>query len=88
MRTARWLGVTWDVAFSLILDSEAEVWFRVHWLLSEELFLFWYIWFKDNSAMVEGFVEEVKTAIGVNQTRSLSPSPSSNLLRRSSSVSP
>ena len=26
-----------------ILDSEIEVWLRVHWRLSEELFLFWYI---------------------------------------------
>ena len=50
-----------------ILDSEAEIWHRVYWRLSEELFLFWYIWLKDNTAMVERFVEEVKTAIG-NQT--------------------
>lgn len=28
---------------SSILDSEAEVWPRVHWQLSEGLFLFWYI---------------------------------------------
>jgi hypothetical protein len=47
---------------SSILDSEIEVWLRVHWRLSEELFLFWYIWLKDNTAMVEGFVEEVKGA--------------------------
>ena len=53
---------------SSILDSEAEVWLRVHWRLSEELFLFWYIWLKDNSGMVEGFVEEVKIVIGVDQT--------------------
>lgn len=46
-----------------VLDSEMEVWIRVHWRLSEELFLFWYIWLKDNTAMVEEFVEEVKTAI-------------------------
>ena len=45
---------------SSILDSEMEVWFRVHWRLSEELFLFWYIWLKDNTAMVKEFVEEVK----------------------------
>lgn len=47
---------------SSILDSEMEVWLRVHWLLSEELFLFWYIWLKDNMAMVEEFVEEIKGA--------------------------
>ena len=45
---------------SSILDSEAEIWYRVHWRLSEELFLFWYIWLKDNRVMVEGFVEEIK----------------------------
>lgn len=48
---------------SSILDSEAEVWIRVHWRLSEELFLFWYIWLKDNTAMVEEFVEEISTHI-------------------------
>lgn len=36
-----------------ISDSEMEVWLRVHWRLSDELFLFWYIWLKDNTAMVE-----------------------------------
>lgn len=46
---------------SRVLDSEMEVWERVHWRLSEELFLFWYIWLKDNTAMVKEFVEEVKT---------------------------
>ena len=45
---------------SSILDSEAEIWYRVHWRLSEELFLFWYIWLKDNTAMVEEFVEEIR----------------------------
>ena len=45
---------------SRILDSEVEVWLRVHWRLSEELFLFWYIWLKDNTAMVEEFVEEIR----------------------------
>ncbi|MFA7169760.1 MAG: hypothetical protein WC178_02805 [Candidatus Paceibacterota bacterium] len=48
---------------SSILDSEMEVWLRVFWQLSEELFLFWYIWLKDNTAMVEEFVEEVKTLL-------------------------
>ncbi len=48
---------------SSILDSEMEVWFKVHWWLSEELFLFWYIWLKDNTAMVEEFVEEVKSSV-------------------------
>lgn len=48
---------------SSILDSEMEVWFRVHWRLSEELFLFWYIWLKDNTAMVEEFVEEVRSVM-------------------------
>jgi len=48
---------------SSVLDSEMEVWLRVHWRLSEELFLFWYIWLKDNMAMVEEFVEEMKGAI-------------------------
>lgn len=47
-----------------VLDSEMEAWSRVHWRLSEELFLFWYIWLKDNLSMVEGFVEEVKAEIG------------------------
>lgn len=46
---------------SSVFDSEMEVWFRVHWRLSEELFLFWYIWLKDNLAMVEGVVEEVNS---------------------------
>jgi hypothetical protein len=49
---------------SSISESEMEVWLRVHWRLSEELFLFWYIWLKDNLAMVEEFVKEVKTEIG------------------------
>ncbi|MFH1621207.1 MAG: hypothetical protein ABIB04_03930 [Patescibacteria group bacterium] len=53
---------------SSILDSEMEVWLRVHWRLSEELFLFWYIWLKDNTAMVERFVEELKSAVAKNQT--------------------
>lgn len=52
---------------SRLLDSEAEVLLRVHWLLSEELFLFWYIWLKDNSAMVEEFVEEVKSCTQTTQ---------------------
>lgn len=47
---------------SSILDSEMEVWLRVHWRLSEELFLFWYIWLKDNTAMMKEFVEEMKLA--------------------------
>ena len=38
---------------SSISDSEMEVWLRVHWRLSDELFLYWYIWLKDNSAMVK-----------------------------------
>lgn len=50
---------------SSILDSEMEVWLRGHWRLSEELFLFWYIWLKDNTAMVEEFVEEVKAVITI-----------------------
>jgi len=53
---------------SSILDSEMEVWLRVHWRLSEELFLFWYIWLKGNTAMVEEFVEEVKSVFAKNQT--------------------
>ena len=48
---------------SNILDSETEVWLRVHWRLSEELFLFWYIWLKDNLAMVEEFVEEMNKSM-------------------------
>ena len=51
---------------SHILDSEAEVWLKVHWRLSEELFLYWYIWLKDNTAMVEEFVEEVKASLSVS----------------------
>jgi len=42
---------------SSILDSEAAIWYQVHWRLSEGLFLFWYIWLKNNTAMVERFVE-------------------------------
>ena len=53
---------------SSILDSEIEVWSRVWWRLLEEKFLGWYIWLKDNTAMVKEFVEEVKTAIGIDQT--------------------
>ena len=45
---------------SSILDSELEVWSRVWWRLLEDEFLGWYIWLKDNSGMVEGFVEENK----------------------------
>ncbi len=56
---------------SSILDSEMEVWLRVHWRLSEELFLFWYIWLKDNSAMVEAFVEEVNPLLIQEQATSL-----------------
>lgn len=48
---------------SSILDSEMEVWTRVHWRLSEELFLFWYIWLKDNFVEMKEWVEEVKMAI-------------------------
>lgn len=47
---------------SSVLDSEMDVWLKVHWRLSEELFLFWYIWLKDNTAMVEELVEEVKNS--------------------------
>ncbi len=46
----------------IILDSEIDVWFRVHWRLSEKLFLFWYIWLKDNTVMAEEFVGEMKAA--------------------------
>ncbi|MBU4452961.1 hypothetical protein L6260_02210 [Candidatus Parcubacteria bacterium] len=53
---------------SSILDSEMEVWLRVHWRLSKELFLFWYIWLKDNAAMVEEFVEEVKSCTKTPQS--------------------
>lgn len=53
---------------SSILDSEMEVWLRVYWQISEELFLFWYILLRGNTAMVEKFVGEVKIAIDVNQT--------------------
>ncbi len=49
---------------SSILDSEVAVWERVHWRLSEEVFLFWYIWLKDNTAMVAEFVEEVEISVG------------------------
>lgn len=53
---------------SSILDSEMEVWLRVYWRLSEELFLFWYIWLKDNFVMVKEWVEEVKIAMNIDQT--------------------
>lgn len=48
---------------SSILDSEMEVYFRVHWRLSEVLFLFWYIWLKDNFVEIKAWVEEIKIAI-------------------------
>jgi len=44
---------------SSVLDSEMAVWERVHWRLSEELFLFWYIWLKDNFTMTQEFIKEV-----------------------------
>lgn len=47
---------------SSVLDSEMAVWERVHWRLSEELFLFWYIWLKDNFEEMKEWVEEVKGA--------------------------
>ena len=47
---------------SSVLDSEMEVWHKALWRLSEELFLFWYIWLKDNLEMVREFVEEIKLA--------------------------
>ena len=53
---------------SSFLDSEVAVWERVHWRLSEELFLFWYIWLKDNAVMVEGFVAEVKNCTKTPQS--------------------
>jgi hypothetical protein len=46
---------------SSVLDSEMAAWLRVYWRLSEELFLYWYIWLKDNAVMVEEFVEEIKS---------------------------
>jgi len=49
-----------------ILDSEMEVWLMVHWRLSEGLFLFWYIWLKDNMAMVAEFVGDVKGSTVLN----------------------
>lgn len=48
---------------SSILDSEVEVWERVHWRLSEELFFVWYVWLKDNFVEMKGFVEEIKLVI-------------------------
>jgi hypothetical protein len=51
---------------SSILDSEMEVWSRVWWRLLEEEFLGWYIWLKDHSGMVEGFVEEVKSTKSIH----------------------
>ena len=56
---------SWQI--SSILDSEVEVWERVHWRLSEELFLFWYIWLRDNFGEMRGWVEEVKRCIGATQ---------------------
>jgi hypothetical protein len=50
---------------SSILDSEIEIWSRVHWRLSEELFLFWYIWLKDNLAEMREWAEEVKSACAI-----------------------
>lgn len=50
---------------SSVLDSEAEVYHRVHWRLSEELFLFWYIWLKDNYIEMKDFVDDVKQAVVV-----------------------
>ena len=57
---------------SSVLDSKVEVWIRVHWRLSEALFLFWYIWLKDNTAVVEGFVEEMKLATDTSHSEAVS----------------
>ncbi|MFO0780466.1 MAG: hypothetical protein U0519_01030 [Candidatus Gracilibacteria bacterium] len=53
---------------SSILDSEMEVWTRVHWRLSEELFAVWYVWLKDNFVEMKEFVEEMKIAISESIT--------------------
>lgn len=58
---------------SSILDSEMEVWRRVHWRLSEELFLCWYIWLKDNLVMVEGVVEELRSGSIKTETDTITP---------------
>jgi hypothetical protein len=52
---------------SSILDSEVEVWERVHWRLSEELFFIWYFWLKDNFGEMKELVEEMKAVFGQNQ---------------------
>lgn len=48
-----------------VLDSGVEVWARVWWRLFDEQFLGWYIWLKENLALVEGFVREIKAKIEV-----------------------
>jgi hypothetical protein len=44
-----------------------EVWNRVHWRLSEELFFVWYVWLKDNFGEMKKWVEGVKAAFEQNQ---------------------
>lgn len=48
---------------SHISDSDIEVWLKAHWRLSKELFLFWYIWLKDNLVEMREWVEKIKTNI-------------------------
>lgn len=51
---------------SSILGSEMEVWERVHWRLSEELFFVWYVWLKDDLVEMKEWVEEMKQAFSGN----------------------
>lgn len=60
----KWPNLAENKPFSEILEDESAIWYRVNWRLLEEEFLGWFIWLKDNSRMVEGFVEEVNAEIG------------------------
>lgn len=59
----KWSNLAENKPFSEILEDESAIWYRVNWRLLEEEFLGWYIWLNDNSGMMEGFVEELKSNI-------------------------
>ncbi len=53
----KWSNLSDHKTFSEILEDESEKWYRVSWRFLEEEFLGSFIWLKDHSEMVEGFVE-------------------------------
>lgn len=62
----KWSNLAENKPFSEILEDASEIWYRVNWRLSEELFLFWYIWLKDNLVKIREFVLEMKTVMKQN----------------------